>query len=89
MTQKELIRRVGEMAIECEDTYAMANSVEDMLEEILDNHEAELKQAYIDGANDNNGAVLGLLKDLMEVRGITHEQRCVLQEIYESIGGTE
>ena len=87
MIPKELQRRVWEMAIECEDTYAMANSVEDMFEEIFDDHEAELKQAYTDGSNSHHKAVLGLLKRRMEAKGTTHEQRCVLQEVYESIGG--
>ena len=87
MTQVELKRRVGEMAIECEDTYAMACRVEDMLDELLDVHKKYLKQAYTDGSNSHKQAVLGLLKDRMEARGTSHEQRCVLQEIYESIGG--
>lgn len=89
MITKELKRRIGEMAIECEDTYAMADSVEDMLEEILDDHEAELKQAYIYGSTNHRQAMLGLLKSRMEARGTTHEQKCFLQEVYESIGGTK
>jgi len=32
-------------------------------------------------------AIESCLERRMEQRGTTHEQRCVLQEIYESIGG--
>lgn len=48
---------------------------------------AELKQVYIDGLNSHHQAMLGLLKRRMEAKGTTHEERCVLQEVYESIGG--
>lgn len=40
---RELQRAIQAMAVECDDTYAMANSIEDMLEEIFDDHEAQLK----------------------------------------------
>ena len=40
---RELQRAIQALAVECDDTYAMANSVEDMLEEIFDDHEAQLK----------------------------------------------
>lgn len=40
---RELQRAIQAMAVECDDTYAMANSIEDMLEEIFDDHEAEIK----------------------------------------------
>lgn len=42
---RELQRAIQAMAVECDDTYAMANSIEDMLEEIFDDHEAQLKLA--------------------------------------------
>lgn len=61
---RELQRAIQAMAVECDDTYAMANSIEDMLEEIFDDHEAQLKakdkeierlkaeskQSYIEGS---------------------------------------
>ena len=40
---RELQRAIQAMAVERDDTYAMANSIEDMLEEIFDDHEAQLK----------------------------------------------
>ena len=40
---RELQRAIQAMAVECDDTYAMANSIEDMLEEIFDDHEEQLK----------------------------------------------
>ena len=40
---RELRRKLDELAIECEDTYSMANRTEDMLEEIFNEHEAQLK----------------------------------------------
>lgn len=42
---RELRRKLDELAIECEDTYSMANRTEDMLEEIFNDHEAQLKDA--------------------------------------------
>ena len=41
---RELQRAIQAMAVECDDTYAMANSIEDMLEEIFDDHKAQLKK---------------------------------------------
>ena len=58
-----------------------------LIDKIYTDHEAELTQAYIDGSNSHNEVVLGLIKRRMGARGTTHEQRCVLQEVYESIGG--
>ena len=43
MLTKELIVKIDDLAIECEDTYSMANRIEDMLEEIFNDHEAQLK----------------------------------------------
>lgn len=40
---RELQRAIQALAVECDDTYAMANSIEDMLEEIFDDHEEQLK----------------------------------------------
>ena len=40
---RELQRAIQALAVECDDTYAMANRIEDMLEEIFDDHEVELK----------------------------------------------
>ena len=54
MLTKELIVKIDNLAIECEDTYSMANRIEDMLEEIFNDHEAQLKQAYINGSNSTN-----------------------------------
>lgn len=65
----------------------LSGVVPELVTTIYNHHEAELKQAYIDGSNNNHQAVLGLLKRRMEVKGTTHEERCVLQEVYESIGG--
>ena len=40
---QDLQRAIQALAVECDDTYAMAYRVEDMLEEIFDDHEAQLK----------------------------------------------
>ena len=42
---QDLQRAIQALAVECDDTYAMAYRVEDMLEEIFDDHEAQLKEA--------------------------------------------
>ena len=68
MLTKELIVKIDDLAIECEDTYSMANRIEDMLEEIFNDHEAQLKQAYIDGSNSTNELIQSLYKQIEQLK---------------------
>ena len=68
MLTKELIVKIDNLAIECEDTYSMANRIEDMLEEIFNDHEAQLKQAYINGSNSTNELIQQLYKQIEQLK---------------------
>lgn len=43
MLTRELIRKIDELAIECEDTYSMATMIEDIFEEIFNDFEQQMK----------------------------------------------
>lgn len=63
--------------------------VEDIINQIFDEHEKELKQAYIDGSNSNNGLIKFYLKQIEEKDKEIEKLKTIVEEAIRKPMGVE
>lgn len=63
--------------------------VEDIINQIFDEYEKELKQAYIDGSNSNNGLIKFYLKQIEEKDKEIEKLRSIVEEAIRKPMGVE
>jgi hypothetical protein len=63
--------------------------VEDIINQIFDEYEKELKQAYIDGSNSNNGLIKFYLKQIGEKDKEIEKLKTIIEEAIRKPMGVE
>ena len=69
LTKAEALNKLNEIKRNSQHNgYMWASDVEDLFCKIYDEHEAQLKQAYIDGSNSCNELIQSLYKQIEQLK---------------------